>query len=76
VHGPCAQLELEASNVTGSPVTGELGANVKLAIGAALGTGAEATAGVAAELAEAAPPSLCAVTTTRIMCPVSAEPSV
>jgi hypothetical protein len=78
VHGPFEQVELEPSKVTASPTTGELGAKVNPAVGGVGGggSGAEATGLVAAEVAELDPPSLLAVTTTRIMWPVSDEVGV
>ena len=70
-HGAFEQLEPLASKCTTWPVTGLLGENVNAADG-----GAAATTAVAAELADADPPDLVAVTTARIVCPTSPAASV
>jgi hypothetical protein len=55
-------------------VIGDVGVKLKAAVGG--GDVSDATDFVGAEMAEAEPPSLLAVTTTRIMCPVSVDVSV
>ena len=74
VHGPFGHPDLDPSKLTVCPATGVVGLYVKLAVGGAGGGGGggevggtAVTGAVGAELAEAEPPSLLAVTTTRIM---------
>ncbi len=70
-----AQVEAAPLKLTDWPTVGAAGFTVKLAVGGAGGAGAAATGAVGAELTASDPPSLVAVTITRIMCPVSVEAS-
>ena len=76
MHGVSAQVEDVPLKLADWPTVGEAGLTAKLAVGGAGGAGAAATGAVAAELTASDPPSLLAVTVTRIMCPVSVAPSV
>ena len=76
MHGVSAQVEAVPLKLTDCPTVGEEGFTAKLAVGGAGGGGTAATGEVGAELTASDPPSLLAVTVTRIMCPASLAASV
>jgi hypothetical protein len=69
-------VELAPLNVTTCPVTGEVGAYVKLAVGGGSAGAGAVTIAVNGELAELDPPALVAVTATRIFLPTSLAASL